>query len=69
MRGRGAIRGLFSLPRPHHVTTVVLYLIVANGAAFLLHFLKDGQMSYDFDDEITRETCVTHDGRVLKGPA
>jgi membrane associated rhomboid family serine protease len=42
MRGRGVIRGLFSLPRPHHVTTVVLYLIVANCAAFLLQNMVPG---------------------------
>jgi NAD(P) transhydrogenase subunit alpha len=32
------------------------------------HLLSDGELTLDFDDEITRETCVTHDGRVTKEP-
>jgi NAD(P) transhydrogenase subunit alpha len=33
------------------------------------HLLGEGgELALDFDDEITRETCVTHDGRVLKEP-
>jgi len=36
---------------------------------FLNHLLGGGaELTLDFDDEITRETCVTHDGRVLKEP-
>ena len=35
---------------------------------FLDHLLSDGELALDFDDEITRETCVTHDGRVTKEP-
>ena len=37
-----------------------------NITAFLLHFLKDGQMTYDFDDEITSATVVTHGGAVVQ---
>jgi H+-translocating NAD(P) transhydrogenase subunit alpha len=33
---------------------------------FLDHLIVDGEVALDFDDEITRETCVTHDGRVTK---
>jgi NAD(P) transhydrogenase subunit alpha len=40
-----------------------------NVLALLNHLIRDGELVLDFDDEITRETCVTHDGRVLKGPA
>jgi NAD(P) transhydrogenase subunit alpha len=37
---------------------------------FLNHLLGGGsELTLDFDDEITRETCVTHEGRVLKDPA
>ena len=25
-------------------------------------------LALDFEDEITRETCVTHEGRILKEP-
>jgi NAD(P) transhydrogenase subunit alpha len=36
---------------------------------FLNHLLGGGsELTLDFDDEITRETCVTHEGRVLKEP-
>jgi H+-translocating NAD(P) transhydrogenase subunit alpha len=39
-----------------------------NLLSLLNHLIKDGELMLDFDDEITRETCVTHEGRVLKGP-
>jgi NAD(P) transhydrogenase subunit alpha len=39
-----------------------------NVFTFLDHLIEDGRLKLDFDDEITRETCVTHDGRVLKEP-
>jgi NAD(P) transhydrogenase subunit alpha len=36
---------------------------------FLNHLLGGGaELTLDFDDEITRETCVTHEGKVLKEP-
>jgi NAD(P) transhydrogenase subunit alpha len=38
-----------------------------NISAFLLHFLKDGAMAYDFDDEITSATVITHQGAVVHG--
>jgi NAD(P) transhydrogenase subunit alpha len=31
----------------------------------LTHLLKDGKVTLDFEDEITRETCITHDGKVV----
>jgi H+-translocating NAD(P) transhydrogenase subunit alpha len=40
-----------------------------NVYALLNHLLEDGELALDFDDEITRETCVTHAGKVLKEPA
>lgn len=36
-----------------------------NIAALLLHFLKNGQMTYDMNDEITAGTLITHEGRVV----
>ena len=36
---------------------------------FLDHLLEEGELRLDFEDEITRETCVTHEGRVLKEAA
>ena len=36
---------------------------------FLNHLLGGGsELVLDFEDEITRETCVAHEGRVLKEP-
>jgi len=38
--------------------------------AVLTHLVtKEGQLKLDFEDEIVRESVVTHDGRVLKGGA
>jgi NAD(P) transhydrogenase subunit alpha len=36
-----------------------------NISALLLHFVKDGAMSYDFDDEITAATVIAHEGKVV----
>ena len=37
-----------------------------NISALLLHFVKDGAMSYDFDEEITAGTVITHGGQVVQ---
>jgi len=37
-----------------------------NVGSFLGHIIKDGTLQLDFADEITKATCVTHDGKVLK---
>jgi NAD(P) transhydrogenase subunit alpha len=37
-----------------------------NISTFLLHFLRDGDMTYDFDDEITAATVIVHDGQVVQ---
>jgi NAD(P) transhydrogenase subunit alpha len=39
-----------------------------NVFTFLDHLIADGDLALDFDDEITRETCVAHERRVLKEP-
>ncbi len=39
-----------------------------NITALLLHFVKDGAMHYDFSDEITAGTVISHDGKVVHGP-
>jgi H+-translocating NAD(P) transhydrogenase subunit alpha len=39
-----------------------------NVLALLTHLLRDGELVVDLEDEITRESCVTFDGRVLKEP-
>jgi proton-translocating NAD(P)+ transhydrogenase subunit alpha len=37
-----------------------------NISALLLHFVKDGAMTYDFEEEITAGTVITHDGQVVQ---
>ena len=36
-----------------------------NVQTLLEHLVKDGALELDFEDEITRETCVTHAGRLV----
>jgi NAD(P) transhydrogenase subunit alpha len=36
-----------------------------NVASFLAHLVKDGQLQVDLADEITKATCVAHEGKVL----
>jgi NAD(P) transhydrogenase subunit alpha len=36
-----------------------------NISALLTHFIKDGEMLFDFDDEITAGTVITHGGKVV----
>jgi NAD(P) transhydrogenase subunit alpha len=58
--------GLTNLPAtmPAHASQ----MYSRNVLAFLTNMLVDGELELDFEDEIVRETCVTHDGRVLKEP-
>lgn len=59
------IVGLFNLPSsvPQHASQ----MYSRNVQALLLHLVGEGRLELDFEDEITRETCVAHEGRVLKG--
>ena len=36
-----------------------------NISALLTHFIKDGEMTFDFEEEITEGTVITHDGKVV----
>jgi NAD(P) transhydrogenase subunit alpha len=36
-----------------------------NISALLTHFIKEGEMTFDFEDEITVGTVITHDGKVV----
>ncbi len=40
-------------------------LLARNVANLLLHLLKDGAITLDFEDEITKGCCVTHGGEVV----
>ena len=37
-----------------------------NVSSFLTLLVREGELVVDFEDEIVRETCVTHEGRVVK---
>jgi len=37
-----------------------------NISALLLHFVKDDAMTYDFEEEITAGTVITHEGAVVQ---
>lgn len=39
-------------------------LYARNITNFLGHLVKDGAVKFDFDDEITRDTCLTHLGEI-----
>ena len=36
-----------------------------NIVTFVQHLVKNGQLSFDMEDEITRETLVTRNGEVV----
>ena len=46
---------------PYHASQ----MYAKNIATFLLHLMKDGQLTIDLEDEITRETLVTRGGDVV----
>ncbi len=72
--GRTVVEQDVTILAPLNVVGQVAYhasmLYSRNVWAVLTHLVgKDGQLTLNFDDEITRESVVTHDGRVLKGGA
>lgn len=40
-------------------------LYAKNITAVLLHLLKDGKLNFDFDDEITQNATIVHDGKKI----
>jgi NAD(P) transhydrogenase subunit alpha len=58
------IIGPVNLPStlPYHASQ----MYARNVSSFLLHVAREGKLVLDFDDEIIRETCVTHAGEVRK---
>ncbi len=57
------IIGWFNLASsvPYHASQ----MYARNISAFLLHLVKDGKLQLDLDDEIVRETVLTHNGEVF----
>ena len=60
------IVGLTNLPAtmPQHASQ----LYSKNMLTLLQHLIKDGAIHYDFTDEITKGTVLTHDGKILHEP-
>lgn len=57
------ILGPTNLPAtvPYHSSQ----MYAKNVTTFLLHAMKNGQLQFDMEDEITRETMVTRDGQIV----
>jgi NAD(P) transhydrogenase subunit alpha len=57
------ISGPLNLPAtlPTHASQ----MFARNISTFLMHILKDGKLTLDFKDEITRGTTVTHEGAIV----
>jgi NAD(P) transhydrogenase subunit alpha len=62
--GGVTVIGALNLPSTMPVHASQMYS--RNVTSFLDLVLEDGALSLDFDDEIVRESCVAHEGRVLK---
>ena len=67
VRNGVTVVGELNLPSTMPVHASQMYS--RNVLSLLNHLIREGELVLDFEDEITRETCVTHDGRALKGPA
>jgi H+-translocating NAD(P) transhydrogenase subunit alpha len=61
------IVGLTNLPATMPVHASQMYS--RNVQAFLGLIVKEGALELDFEDEIVRETCVAHGGKVTKEPS
>jgi len=57
------IMGTRNVPSTMPLHTSQLY--ARNVANLLLHLVKDGAINLDFDDEITKGSCVTHGGEIV----
>lgn len=57
------ILGPTNLPAtvPYHASQ----MYAKNVSTFLLHVMKNGQLQFDMEDQITHETMVTRDGQVV----
>jgi NAD(P) transhydrogenase subunit alpha len=57
------IIGTRNIPSTMPLATSQLY--ARNVANLLLHLVKDGAITLDFEDEITKGACVTHGGEIV----
>ncbi len=63
---RNGVSILGPLNLPSSVPLHASQMYAKNLSAFLGHIVQDGQLRLDFEDQITRDTCVTHAGEVRK---
>jgi NAD(P) transhydrogenase subunit alpha len=56
------VRGPVNLPSAHPAHASLLYS--RNVATFVRHLVKDGKLTLDLDDELTRAPLLTHEGQV-----
>jgi H+-translocating NAD(P) transhydrogenase subunit alpha len=64
VRNGVSILGPLNLPSSLPLHASQMY--AKNVQAFLGHIVQDGTLRLDFEDQITRDTCVTHAGEVRK---
>jgi NAD(P) transhydrogenase subunit alpha len=53
---------------PSTMPTHASQMYARNLQAFLKILLKDGKLNLDFEDQVIRDMCVTHDGQVRHEP-
>ncbi len=61
------IMGTRNVPSTMPLATSQLF--ARNVANLLLHLVKDGAITLDFEDEITKGSCVTHGGEIVNARA
>jgi NAD(P) transhydrogenase subunit alpha len=68
--GKDVVRNGVAILGPLNVASTLPFhasqMYARNISSFLLHLVKDGALGLDFNDEIIRDTCVTHAGEVRK---
>jgi NAD(P) transhydrogenase subunit alpha len=68
--GRDVIRNGVAILGPMNVASTLpvhaSQMYARNVSSFLQYLVKDGALGLDFEDEIVRDTCVTHAGEVRK---
>ncbi len=56
------IHGRLNVPSAMPVHASLMYS--KNISSFLLQIVRNGKLEFDFNDPITNDTCITHEGRV-----
>lgn len=64
----GGVTLIGTLNLPSTMPTHASQMYSRNMTSFLALLVREGELVLDFEDEVVRESCVAHDGRVLKEP-